>query len=622
MTQTTTSVGKAQLLHPDRGYDTEDNGVNLHAALTAMWTSVSNHLISRGNWSLSFAANETKVITHNFNTAIANLKILVFVGGVQLSEATIVSTNIVITQNSVNAINVQNNTGSPKVITVLILGLRYNATLTDLDADFTLYPNVTISGSGNLAIGNLYTSILASSTAQALPLATGTNKYILVQNAGVGNITINAQAGETINGASYKTVEQYGSVKLRDYAAGKWLNEFESGSSGGSMPSLVGKQSIPAWTNQFAALHIKHKTTPTVAVNYTHGLSGVGKNMGAVYVPTLNRLYFMPNDVGTVLNWAYIDCKTGVPTSYVHGAALANYAYRGGVYSPTQNRIYLIPCFQSNQANWHYIDCNTGLVVAYAHGATVVQAAYAGGAYSPTQNRIYMAPWQQANQGTWHYIDCNTGNVVGYAASCGIGYQGACYSPTQNRIYFGPSDNQGFQGSWHYIDCNDGTVKTYAHGMSPGNGNAYLSIVFHPTLNRLYFIPYNAQITTWYYIDCNTGSTVSFASGVTGTAQPYRGGVYCPMTNRLYLSPEGRGDDEDWHYIDGTTGLLVSYLHVLTTHVNTLAYGGAYDPINNRIYFSPYDQAGQAVWVYIQINGDNSGIQRHQFGSTILSSSL
>ena len=244
---------------------------------------------------------------------------------------------------------------------------------------------------------------------------------------------------------------------------------------------------------------------------------------GGAYSPTQNRIYFSPNNQSDQTNWHYVDCSTGNIVAYANnsGVTPVTSGYYGAVYSPTQNRIYLIPNGQANQSNWHYINCNTGNVVAYAWGGSALQYAYEGGAYSPIQNRIYLAPRLQSDQNNWHYIDCNTGNVVAYtnpytATIVSGAYIGAVYSPTSNRIYFIPWA-QANQSTWHYIDCNTGNVVAYTNNITAVAGG-YVGGTYSPTQNRIYLIPYNqSNQSNWHYIQESSYAEIApslMASGI------------------------------------------------------------------------------------------------------------
>lgn len=169
MSQTTTPVGRLQLAHPDIGFDTDDAGVALHAALATMFTSLSNHMPSRYTGSITLANGVSTTITHNFNLAIAKLKVLVFESGAQLTD-TQTTASYTITQNSINAIDVLNVSGGPKTFQVLILAFRYGIVNADADAGFdpswdttngiVYKKNLYVNGAHNHSISTEYYDVV------------------------------------------------------------------------------------------------------------------------------------------------------------------------------------------------------------------------------------------------------------------------------------------------------------------------------------------------------------------------------------------------------------------------------------------------------------------------------
>ena len=163
---------------------------------------------------------------------------------------------------------------------------------------------------------------------------------------------------------------------------------------------------------------------------------------GGAYHTTLGRYYLAPWGQSSSTSWHYyldtVESASSLQTYTV--TALGVKAYRGAVYSPTLQRVYFIPHNQATQISWHYID-TSGNLTAYTHGASsLVTEAYSGGVYSPLQNRIYMMPYSQCTSSTWHYINAATGTVSSYTgvALAQYAYNGGVYSPTQNRIYLVP----------------------------------------------------------------------------------------------------------------------------------------------------------------------------------------
>jgi microcystin-dependent protein len=82
---------------------------------------------------------------------------------------------------------------------------------------------ISITGNNTLAISKFYTIDSASASTQTLPAATGSNAVITVENTGTGLVTVDGNASETINGSLNQVIGQYASLKVRDYAPGKWI---------------------------------------------------------------------------------------------------------------------------------------------------------------------------------------------------------------------------------------------------------------------------------------------------------------------------------------------------------------------------------------------------------------
>lgn len=132
MTRTTTEVGRLKLAHPDLGYDTEDGGTDLHAAVASMWTQVSNHLPCRWTDNITLVDLASTTITHNFGLDLAKLKLLFFEAGAQLTEAQVTAAYS-ITQVSGNAIAIQNVSGGSKTFNAFIFAFKLGTTNDDLD---------------------------------------------------------------------------------------------------------------------------------------------------------------------------------------------------------------------------------------------------------------------------------------------------------------------------------------------------------------------------------------------------------------------------------------------------------------------------------------------------------
>jgi len=82
---------------------------------------------------------------------------------------------------------------------------------------------IAIAGNNSLLLDKFYTINDVGNTTQTLPTATGSNGVITVENTGAGMVTIDGSGSETINGITNQNIGQYASIKVRDYAAGKWI---------------------------------------------------------------------------------------------------------------------------------------------------------------------------------------------------------------------------------------------------------------------------------------------------------------------------------------------------------------------------------------------------------------
>jgi microcystin-dependent protein len=82
---------------------------------------------------------------------------------------------------------------------------------------------IAITGNNALEFSKFYTCDDAADSTQTVPVATGSNKVITVENTGIGDLSVVAQSTETINGVANQVIGQFQSMKIRDYAVGKWV---------------------------------------------------------------------------------------------------------------------------------------------------------------------------------------------------------------------------------------------------------------------------------------------------------------------------------------------------------------------------------------------------------------
>jgi hypothetical protein len=114
---TTTSVGRANVLHPDYNHD---SGTGLHAKLAAAFKVASDNMCSRWFDDTIIADTANHDFVHNFGRAITDLSYFIFESGALITEENKVD-NYTITQTDINTINIYNKSGGSKTIELVIL---------------------------------------------------------------------------------------------------------------------------------------------------------------------------------------------------------------------------------------------------------------------------------------------------------------------------------------------------------------------------------------------------------------------------------------------------------------------------------------------------------------------
>jgi len=374
----------------------------------------------------------------------------------------------------------------------------------------------------------------------------------------------------------------------------------------GVIPDLCfNNTSYQGLRNYLDPIHRKAQKCEFGVGEYVTGVGSLGFSAyhGAVYAPTLNRIYLIPSAIANQANWHYIDCNTGEVVTYAHNLGAdtpVSEAYYYGCYDPYNDIIWMSPYAQGPESKWHYIDGKTGEVVAYTHGIGVVaNYSYLGAIFSPLQNRVYFSPGSQYDQGDYHYVNCDTKNIEAYTPTTPVPNTcaGGAYDPINNRIYFAPYYFPATDGV-AYLDCNDGSINILSTVSGQFSSGAYIGAIFAPTLKRIYFIPYSqGPEVYWHYIDCDTNQVVAYENGVTTENYAYEGASYSPVTNRIYMAPMNQATQSTLHYIDGKTGEVVAYNPVTVVR----SRGGIYVPSMSRIYLIPSGNGTQSLsWNYIQ----------------------
>jgi hypothetical protein len=246
-------------------------------------------------------------------------------------------------------------------------------------------------------------------------------------------------------------------------------------------------------------------------VAYTHGVTAVANAYsGGTYNSALGRIYMAPYAQGPNANWHYINATLTTPTATAYAqnnggatAVTSTSAYSGAIYIPQLGSIYFVPRSQATFSEWHYVD-SEGLIRSYTQsvyaGSSVI-AFTQGGGYSPVNNRIYLAiGFTNSAFNTWAYISPGPNTVTSYTGASvnGNGYRAAVYSPTQNRIYYVPGVHTA---DLVYTLCDTATTDTYTNRYTL-EINAYLGGIYSPIENSIILIPYaKGNNSAWHRID-------------------------------------------------------------------------------------------------------------------------
>ena len=340
---------------------------------------------------------------------------------------------------------------------------------------------------------------------------------------------------------------------------------------------------------------------------------------GGVYSPLDNCIYFGPWAQCDEREWHYVDLNQGgkvFPYYNQHYKELKPAMFQQCVLSVDESRIYFYPGPKCN-GFFYYLDLRTRTVEKY-YGIKQSrgQISYYGGALNIKSNCIFLAPhYPDCNHAItkWHFIDCSNNSIHSYASEIiekieRSSYRGAIYCPTNNRVFFIPYREKldPELAEWHYVDCETFEVVAYSaesdFDIAP---MGYTDAVFCPANNRIYLMPdYQAPLAYWHYIDCLACKVHTYSSDTEGTGlevQAYSGGVYSPLTHRIYLTPYNRITSTTWHYIDCLTATVVSYESLTSMKESEEAYAnGVYCEKMKRAYFAPFGQADQSYWQYIQ----------------------
>jgi len=222
--------------------------------------------------------------------------------------------------------------------------------------------------------------------------------------------------------------------------------------------------------------------------------------------------------------------------------------------------------------------------------------------YSPYNERLYFSPTATNYQS--HY-DIERGEQrqnesMSAPAIVSDDHTKGCFNPTLNRIYWVPTTSL-----LDYTDCVTGVIVEAAHGFSLESSNPYTNIVYCPTNDRMYLIPYDqSDVSNWHYID-SSGTMVEYETGTSGLTR-FSSGCYSPTDNRIYLLQIETTTTEQrntWYYIDCATNQVVSI--TLPFELDNVQVGtgarwtsATYAPLRDGIIFG-----GEEVlnWVFLDV---------------------
>ncbi|RNA04823.1 hypothetical protein BpHYR1_008865 [Brachionus plicatilis] len=181
-------------------------------------------------------------------------------------------------------------------------------------------------------------------------------------------------------------------------------------------------------------------------------------------------------------------------------------------------------------------------------------------------------------------------------------YIGGAYCPSLNRVYFSPYQ-QAKVGIYHYIDCSTDQVETYGNITLADYG--YKGATYSPTQNRIYFSPYDQPSEEfWHYIDCETGNLVSYHHNTSIESHAYSQRVYSPNENKIYLLPYLPSLFDNLYYIDCNNGSVIKFTQSSSFSIEDEGYfptysAGVFSPKENKIYSIPSGIASSRLWHYI-----------------------
>lgn len=215
--------------------------------------------------------------------------------------------------------------------------------------------------------------------------------------------------------------------------------------------------------------------------------------MGSAYDPEHRRVYLAPYNQGPESTLHFWDCGTSTLKTYENNAQSEFHlaGYGGAVYAPTLKRVYFAPRDPSKHELLHYIDCSSNKISSYKRPRSMISGC-AGAVFSPVENFIYFIPHSYFKGWMNMFVlDCNndtfkTISVPNFGAPSISGV----YSPLTNRIYLTPNTSLTISKIM-YVDCNQ--FKVFNMPLhSPISIKASYG-VFNPISGTVYFTPFRSE---------------------------------------------------------------------------------------------------------------------------------
>ena len=204
-----------------------------------------------------------------------------------------------------------------------------------------------------------------------------------------------------------------------------------------------------------------------------------------------------------------------------------------------------------------------------------------------------------------------TGDRVMINTSIGTTVPGTYWGAVNcnDRIFFGPN-RSATDSNWIFIDCETGLPDIYSNTTSYTSKTVeseYIKgIVFISSQERIYMVPHDGKDV--YYIDCSSSPTMTLVDNLYSSEfvqGAYTNGVYHPDLNRVYFLPDQQINEQYLHYIDIATNSIKRYANPFlnVNYSNLISFSGAvYSPLHKRIYLSP--RYSSEIWWYIDESGN------------------